>query len=164
MEEVARPANRGTVRSINVSDGGVPKRPRESAVIGLEGVRGDRQQDLRHHGGPDRAVLLYSLEMIRDLQAEGHPIVPGSIGENLTVEGLDWAALRPGTRLEINDVLLEITKTAPPCRKIAGSFRGGEFARVSEETHPGWSRFCAKVVREGTVRVGDRIAVRGPDS
>jgi len=156
------PANRGTIRSINVSNGGVPKLPRESAAIGPGGVEGDRQRDLRYHGGPDRAVLLYSVERIRRLQEEGHPIVPGSIGENLTVEGLDWDALRPGTRLGIGDVVLEITSAAAPCSKIGGSFRDGDSSRVSEKIHPGWSRLCARVLRAGTVRVGDPIDVVGP--
>ena len=31
------------------------------------------------------------------LNAEGHPIYPGAAGENITVEGIDWSALRPGT-------------------------------------------------------------------
>ena len=147
----------GTVSAINVSDGGLPKRPRESAAISIGGVQGDRQRDLRHHGGPDRAVVLYSLELIRALQAEGHPIAPGTTGENLTLSGVDWASLRPGVRLEINDVVLEITKPASPCRNLAGSFREGDFSRLSEKAHPGWSRLCARVLREGTVRVGDRV-------
>ena len=50
------------------------------------------------HGGPERAVSLFSLEVIRRLQDEGHPIYPGATGENLTVAGLDWAALAAGTQ------------------------------------------------------------------
>jgi MOSC domain-containing protein YiiM len=150
---------RGTVFAVNVSDGGVPKRSQQSAVVGRAGLEGDRQQDLRHHGGPDRAVVLYSLELIQALQSEGHPITPGSIGENLTLSGLDWGSLRPGTRLGINDVVLEITKAADPCRKLISSFAGGQCGRVSEKSHPGWSRLCAKVVQEGTVEVDDGVVV-----
>jgi MOSC domain-containing protein YiiM len=150
--------NEGKVFSVNVSAGGVPQRPIASAAIRLDGVQGDRQRDLRYHGGRDRAVLLYSLELIRLLQAEGHAITPGSIGENLTLTGFDWAAMKPGLQLEIGEVLLEITKEAPPCAKISGSFQSGRFSRVSEKEHPGWSRFCARVLREGTVAGGDRVA------
>jgi len=150
---------KGSLFAINVSEGGVPKRSQQSAVIGRNGLVGDRQQDLRYHGGPDRAVVLYSLERIQALQSEGHPITPGSIGENLTVSGLDWGALRPGVRLGINDVVLEITKPADPCRKLTSSFSDGQFGRVSEKSHPGWSRLCAKVVQEGTVKVNDGVVV-----
>lgn len=150
----------GTVHSINVSDGGVPKRGRQSARVSFEGVHGDRQRDLAHHGGPERAVSLYSLELIEDLQAEGHPIVPGSIGENLTLTGVNWSCLEPGVQLHIGEAIVEITRSASPCEKIAGSFRDGRFVRVSEKIRPGWSRFYSRVVREGRVAVGDRVSSR----
>jgi MOSC domain-containing protein YiiM len=152
----------GLLSSINASDGGVPKTPRPWARVGLEGVEGDRQEDLRYHGGLDRAVCLYSLDLIEALQGEGHPISPGSIGENLTVAGIDWTHMRPDARVEIGDVLLEITKATSPCTKIARSFRNDEFIRVSQKVHPGWSRFYARVLREGIVNTGDRVVLRSP--
>jgi MOSC domain-containing protein YiiM len=126
------------------------------------GVEGDRQEDLRSHGGPDRAVCLYSLDLIEALQGEGHPISPGSIGENLTLSGIDWTAMRPDARLQIGDALMEVTRATSPCTKIAESFTGGEFVRVSQKVHPGWSRFYARVLREGVVNVGDRIVLKSP--
>jgi MOSC domain-containing protein YiiM len=151
----------GTVHSIHVSNGGVPKAARTAAQVTRNGVEGDRQRDLRYHGGPDRAVCLYSLELIERLQAEGHPIEPGSIGENLTVAGIDWAALAPGVVLEIGEVALEVTKPAFPCKNIAVSFTGHNFTRVSEKVTPGWSRWYCRVLREGVVRFGDAVRVAG---
>lgn len=152
----------GTVHSINTSNGGVPKFSRAWAHIRTTGVEGDRQEDRRYHGGPDRAVCLYSLDLIEALQGEGHPIMPGTIGENLTLHGVAWEQIRPDTRVEIGELLLEITRAASPCHKIGGSFRDGEFTRVSQKVHPGWSRFYARVLREGTVTVGDRVVVTPP--
>ena len=149
----------GTLHSINVSGGGVPKTPRGSAEVRASGVVGDRQADLRHHGGRERAVSVYSLDRILALQREGHPIVPGSIGENLTLAGLDWTRLGPGARLEIGEVLLEVTRAAEPCQKIAASFRDGEFTRVSNRRHAGWSRFYTRVLREGVLTAGDAVVV-----
>ena len=80
----------GTIASINISSGGVPKRRVTGAKVTHFGLVGDDQDDKVHHGGPERAVCLYSLEKVRALHAEGHPIEPGSLGENLTVEGLEW--------------------------------------------------------------------------
>ena len=80
----------GRVVQINVSPGGVPKRPVPSARVTTDGLEGDGHRDLEHHGGPERALCLFSLEQIRALQAEGHSVTPGSIGENLTLEGVDW--------------------------------------------------------------------------
>jgi len=151
----------GTVHSINTSGGGVPKLPRREASITADGLSGDRQRERRYHGGPMRAVSLYSLERIRALQAEGHPVGVGTMGENVTVAGLDWSRVGPGVRLAIGDVLLEVTEDAPPCKTIAGSFRDGVFTRASQKVHPGWSRFYARVLREGSVRVGDPVALVG---
>lgn len=152
----------GFLHSINVSDGGVPKLPRPWARVRADGVDGDRQQDRRYHGGPDRAVSLYSLDLIEALQGEGHPIVPGSIGENLTLHGIDWTDVRTDARIEIGEVLLEVTRAASPCHKIAASFHDGMFTRVSQKVHPGWSRFYTRVLREGLVSVGDRVALTAP--
>lgn len=148
-----------TVARINVNPaGGVPKHAVGGALITASGVGGDRQLDLEHHGGPERAVCLFSLERIEQLAAEGHPITPGSTGENLTITGLDWAALVEGSRLAVgDDVVLEITRAAPPCRTIAGSFTDGAFVRISDKVHPGWSRLYARVLREGFVRDGAAV-------
>jgi MOSC domain-containing protein YiiM len=147
--------NHGLLHSINVSNGGVPKLARPSARVNAKGVEGDRQRDLEHHGGPLAAVCLYSLELIRALQAEGHPIAPGTIGENLTLAGVPWERMLPGARVEVGEVALELTSYTSPCTNIAGSFKERGFKRVSQKVHPGWSRLYARVLREGTVRQGD---------
>jgi MOSC domain-containing protein YiiM len=141
---------------ISVSRGGVPKTAVPTARVTAEGLEGDAQRDREHHGGPERAVCLYSIEAIERLRAEGHSITPGSIGENVTVEGLDWSALGPGNHLLLGDqVLVQVTRYTSPCLNIRGSFKDGEFARVSQKRHPGWSRVYARVLVEGTIRRDD---------
>jgi MOSC domain-containing protein YiiM len=143
---------------INVSDGGVPKLPVHRASVTPLGLAGDRQNDLEHHGGPRQALCLYSLEQIMALQAERHPIFPGSSGENLTLAGLEWAQIVPGTRLRLGDeVIVEVTQYTSPCRKIERSFAGGEVGRMSQETHPGWARVYARVLSTGEIQIGDRV-------
>ena len=148
------------LHSINVSNGGVPKRPRDTAQLRISGVSGDRQRDLRYHGGPTRAVSLYSLELIQALQAEGHRLEPGAIGENLTLAGVAWSSMVPGATLEVGAALLELTAYAAPCTNLLPYFREGEFKRVSQKVHPGWSRLYARVLREGTVKVGDPVRLQ----
>lgn len=151
-----------TLYQINVSDGGVPKRPVASAHMGRYGVEGDRQADRVHHGGPDQAVCLFSLEVIEGFQAEGHPIQPGSAGENLTISGLRWDEVVPGTRLAIgDDAQLEITHYTTPCSKNAGWFKDGKFTRMLHSKHPGESRLYARVLEEGAIRAGDQVRVLG---
>jgi MOSC domain-containing protein YiiM len=126
------------------------------------GLEGDRQEDLEHHGGPERAVCVFPMEVIERLRAEGHPIEPGWVGENLTVEGLDWERVAPGARLELErGVVLEVASYTVPCRTIAGAFAGGESTRISPTLHPGESRVYCRVVREGEVSEGERVRVVG---
>jgi MOSC domain-containing protein YiiM len=140
----------------------VPKRPVGEATITAEGVAGDRQRDRRYHGGPDRAVTLFSTERIAALRAEGHPIETGSTGENLTVSGVDWSRATPGARFEIGDVRLEITRYTTPCVNITGSLKDGDIARIAQKVNPGWSRVCARVLVPGRVRVGDSVNLLEP--
>jgi len=150
----------GELVSINVSDGGVPKLPRQRAAIRMTGVDGDRQANRQIHGGPSRAVCLYSLDLIAALQSEGHPIAPGTIGENFTISGVPWGSLTPGVWVDVGEVSLELTDYANPCRNIAGSFLNRDMRRVSVRLYPEWSRLYARVVKEGTVTVGDPVIVR----
>lgn len=150
---------RGRLIRISVSRGGVPKRPVPRALLTSAGVEGDRQNDRRHHGGPDRAVCLYSLEVIEALQREGHPIEPGSAGENLTVAGVDWGIMAPGVRLRIGTALLEVASYTVPCKTIRASFADGRFERISQKTNPGWSRVYARVLSAGEAHTGDAIEI-----
>jgi len=148
------------VYQINVSDGGVPKKPIREAKLTERGVEGDRQRNLKVHGGPDRAVCLYSLELLERLQDEGHPINSGSSGENLTLAGLDWELIRPGVVMSVgSDVRLEVMSYTVPCSHNAPWFQDGDYLRISQKKHPGWSRVYAKVLREGLVRPGDAVTV-----
>ncbi|MDE3053212.1 MAG: MOSC domain-containing protein [Gemmatimonadota bacterium] len=149
------------VESVNVSDGGVPKRAVERARVTPAGVAGDRQRDLRHHGGEGRALCLYAAELLDALRAEGHPIGAGAAGENLTVRGVPWAAMTVGARFRAGTVEGEITGYAHPCDNLRPYFTDAEFTRISQKLHPGWSRVYARVLRGGEVAPGDAIVVTG---
>jgi MOSC domain-containing protein YiiM len=145
---------------INTSRGGVPKLATAVADVTTLGIAGDAHHDRRHHGGPDRALCLYSVEQIMALQEEGHPIFPGSAGENIVTIGLDLFSLEPGARLTVgDDVEIEIASYTSPCKTIAASFIDGNFSRISQKVHPGWSRLYARVLREGSIRPGDPITL-----
>jgi len=148
------------VHQINTSDGGLPKQPVPEAKVTKEGVAGDRQRNLKVHGGPDRAICLFSLELIERLQDEGHSIDSGLSGENLTLAGLEWGQLEPGLQLGIGpEVRLELTSYCAPCDLNARWFRDGEFSRISQKKNPGWSRLYAKVLQGGVVTPGDEVTV-----
>jgi MOSC domain-containing protein YiiM len=148
------------VHRINVSDGGVPKHPLLEAKVSKGGIEGDRQRNLKIHGGPDRAVCLFSLELIERLQDEGHSIDAGSSGDNLTLSGLEWDRLEPGTQLTIGpDVRLEVTSYCAPCELNAQWFHDGDISRISQKANPGWSRLYARILQGGVVRPGDAVEI-----
>jgi MOSC domain-containing protein YiiM len=150
----------GVIFQLNRSDGGVPKLAVEEALVTETGLVGDRQAHTKIHGGPERAVCLFSLERIEELQREGHPITPGSTGENVTVKGLDWSELAPGVRLALGDeVVLEITSYTNPCNNIAASFIKRNYKRIAQKKHPGYSRLYARVISTGRLRVGQAVRV-----
>jgi len=152
----------GRIVQISISAGGVPKRAVPSARVTVLGLQGDVQRDREHHGGPERALCLFSQERIRTLQAEGHPISPGSIGENLTVEGVDWAAVTPGTFLLLGaTVVAQVTRYTAPCMNIAASFDDRDYSRVSQKRHPGDSRVYLRVLREGLLAKDDPVRILG---
>ena len=155
----------GRIFQLNCSRGGVPKTPVAESRLTETGLECDRQAHTDIHGGPERALCLYSLERIQELQAEGHPIFPGSAGENVTVSGLDWSRVVPGARLALGDeVLVEVTSFAGPCKTIAGSFRGGQYKRISQKKFPGYSRAYVRVLRTGRLAVGQPVKLLNGDS
>ncbi len=154
---LGRPVS-GLIHGLYSSAGGVPKLPVSSVDVGPGGVAGDRQRTRRHHGRPWQALCLWSLEVVGRLVAEGHPIAPGSAGENVSVAGLDWAAVRPGTRLRLGrDVVADVSMFALPCTKNAQWFLDGEFNRMHHEREPGISRVYASVLHGGHVATGDPV-------
>jgi MOSC domain-containing protein YiiM len=141
-----------------ISDGGVPKHAIREGVVTPTGIVGDRQKHTKIHGGPNRALCLYSLELVQRLQAEGHPIYPGSVGENVLISGLDWPSLAAGTRLALGpEVEVELTWESDPCKNIRHSFVDEKFKRLIEPKEMRW--YC-KVHQTGTLRVGQPVVVR----
>jgi MOSC domain-containing protein YiiM len=148
----------GRVVSVNVSPGGVPKRPIEGAWVGTLGLEDDGHTS-PDHGGEIAAVCLYATEAIARVAADGHTAFPGAFGENLTIEGLDWGSLGTGDRLAIGDdgLELELTKDAAPCEKQAQWFVDGAIERISVKRYPDDARWYARVLSEGRIEVGDRV-------
>lgn len=145
-----------TIHQINVSPGGVPKLPIDKALVTELGIEGDGHR-FSGHGGPDKALCLWSLELIERLQADGHPIFPGAAGENVTITGLDWSSLGPGSRLRLGAVNVEITGYAVPCGNQRPWFSDGKILRLSQEARPGEARLYAKVLVIGTMQPGDPV-------
>jgi MOSC domain-containing protein YiiM len=147
---------------VNVSHGGVPKRPIPGGWIDRRGLEADAHEEPPPmHGGPDQAISIYSVESIARVVADGHQAFPGAFGENLTLEGIELDAMRSGDRLRIGggSLVLELTKRAEPCQTIAHNFIGRGIARIGSKQNPQDARWYARVVAEGPIRAGDDVEV-----
>jgi len=118
---------------------GIVKLPRSGPVMVDEmGLLGDAVMDRKHHGGRDQAVYIY-LQSDYDWWADSvGPLPAGTFGENLTIGGLDGENLAIGDRLQIGDVLLEVTYHRTPCATLG--------RRMGD---PRWVRRFAKALRPG---------------
>ena len=157
----------GTIVQINISPGGLPKRPVSGGSIASLGIEGDRHAHPEIHGGPRQAILLIASEVVEELQRRGYPIDYGSLGENLTTRGIDVHELRIGDRLRAGGALLEITKPRGPCSALDIYGPGikqeiyDKRVKARDHTSPYWgmSGMYLSVVEPGTVAPGDIIAV-----
>lgn len=132
------------------------------------GIAGDEQADLSVHGGLDKAVYAYpqehyafwSRERERALK-KNLPLLPGAMGENLTTVGLLESAMWVGDRLQIGDVLFEVTEPRAPCFKF--NARMGYAHAVKHMLQAGCSGVYLKVVETGSLQAGLKIhLIPGP--
>ena len=157
----------GVIVHVNISRGGLPKRPVGEGFITPLGIDGDLQAHPEVHGGPRQAILIIAGETVDDLCARGYPLFYGAMGENLTTRGLAIRDIRIGDQVRAGGALLEITKPRGPCSALdvyGASLRNEVYDRKVQErdhTSPRWgmSGFYASVIEPGPVREGDMIRV-----
>jgi Uncharacterized protein conserved in bacteria len=155
----------GRVLQLNVSRGGVPKRPIPEGFVTPLGIEGDAVAHPQFHGGPQKALLLLASEVVDQLAAEGFPVYYGALGENVTTQGVDHRQFRSGQRYRIGDVIIELTRPRIPCSALNVYGPGIQEAiydravKEGDTTSPHWgmSGFYAAVVQPGMIRVGDPI-------
>jgi MOSC domain-containing protein YiiM len=156
-----------TVVQVNVSRGGIPKFPIAEGVVTPLGIEGDSHNNPRFHGGPRQALLLICSEVVDELAACGYPVYYGALGESITTRGLDHRQMRIGQRYRINDVVMELTKVRVPCSQldVYGPAIKNELydqqVKSGDTSSPRWAKsgFYASIIRTGTVRPGDIIAL-----
>lgn len=125
-------------------------------VIG-NNLEGDRQSDLRVHGGPHKAVYAYPSEHYAFWREElPHVELPwGAFGENLTIEGLTENDVAEDDHLEIGSALFAVTQPRQPCFKLGIRFGRDDIIQRFQQS--GRSGFYLAVIREGDVGAGDAI-------
>lgn len=126
-----------------------------------EGITGDQQADRRVHGGPEKAVHLYPASHYRQL-AEQFPearalLVPGTLGENLSVDGLDESQVHIGDIWQLGGVFLQLCQPRNPCWKIDERLGVEGVAEYIAKHHlTGW---YWRVLQEGSASPEDMLVL-----
>jgi len=136
---------------------GLPKGAVPQLQVSAVGAAGDynRYRTTELAGDAEQALLLVTEELLAALNAEGWPVEPGDLGENLTLRGIPEARLGPGVRLEAGSVVVEVSKPCVPCTELyslpyIGKERGPTFLKAAMGRR-GW---YARVLAPGELRVG----------
>jgi len=128
-------------------------------LISAQGIAGDQQADLVHHGGPDMAVHHYPLDHHDYWRGElgEHPLLalPGAFGSNIAMRGLVEGDVALGARFRLGSVLLEACQPRQPCWKIEHRF--GEKAMVKRILATGHCGWFYRVIEEGEAQAGDSL-------
>ena len=144
------------VIAINISAGGIPKRPVVSVRVSVKGLAGDGHNHAKHYR-PEQAVSFQDIERLAELRHEGFPLYCGASGENINVCHLNVNALPLGTVLRFSGgVEVELTKVRTPCYVL------DSIDPRLKETILGRCGMYGKVLREGELKVGESIEVIRP--
>ena len=137
----------------------IRKHPVEGPVaLGSLGFTGDHQADTRNHGGPDKAVLLFSLERYPILTRHiGHEIPVPSFGENLTITGTTEEGVCIGDVVRVGTATLEVNQPRNPCYKQAALHQVRDLVLEVERT--GATGWYARVLEPGEVTAGDDVTL-----
>jgi len=140
----------GKIIAVCISEkkGTQKKNVHEAELITDFGIKNDA-----HAGKWHRQVSLLSLEKINDFKAKGANLVDGAFGENLIVEGFNLSELPIGTRLQCNDVILELTQVGKECHAHC------QIYKIMGDCIMPREGIFTKVIRGGTIAVGDTINI-----
>ena len=141
----------GTVVAVNVSEAkGERKKPVAEVFLRPEhGIEGDA-----HAGSWHRQVSLLAQESIDKMTAQGLDVGPGDFAENVTVSGLEVAALPLGTTLELGEALVEVTQIGKECHTRCAIYQQAGDCVMPREG------IFVRVLGGGRVAPGDPVRVR----
>lgn len=141
---------------------GIAKRPLPGPwTVSSEGLLDDVQADLRHHGGPEKALHHYPFDHYAAWVEEigAHPLLgaPGAFGENLSTTGWTEDSVCIGDTARFGTALLQVSQGRQPCFKLDLRFGRKGMARAVQLTgRAGW---YWRVLEEGRAEPGDTLAL-----
>ena len=142
---------------------GICKQPVTGPLrLGRSGFERDGVGDMKHHGGDDKAVCVYSLEHYpywKDVL--GIKLPAAAFGENLTVSGLNEEDICIGDVFELGTALLQVSQPRQPCRTLAARYGRDDLVKLVADS--GYTGFYFRVLKEGIVQKGTRLKLKEKD-
>ncbi len=127
------------------------------------GFEGDGVGDLKHHGGNDKAVCVYSLEHYPYWEdVLGIKLPAAAFGENLTVSDLKEEDICIGDIFELGTALLQVSQPRQPCRTLAARYGRDDLVKLVADS--GYTGFYFRVLKEGIVEKGASAYTEGKRS
>jgi MOSC domain-containing protein YiiM len=137
---------------------GIFKKPVQGSVrLRKLNLEGDKQADLKVHGGVDKAVYAYAGEHY-DYWRQELPDMSlpwGMFGENFTTEGMFEESVNIGDQFKVGTANLIATQPRMPCYKLGVKF--GSMDMIKRFLASGLTGVYFKVMKEGELEQGDEI-------
>jgi len=126
------------------------------------GFAGDKVADPVHHGGPDKAVCLYSADHFPYWESQlSVEFKPGVFGENVTLKGLVEKDVCIGDVFLLGEVKLQVTQPRQPCVKLNRRFNHPKFLQMVRDA--GKTGFYCRVLNNGWVETGQPLELNQKD-
>lgn len=142
---------------------GIGKQPVEGPVrLGTYGFEGDGVADLKHHGGTDKAVCVYSHEHYQYWEEIlGVKLPYAAFGENFTVSGLHEENVCIGDIFQAGSALVQVSQPRQPCRTLAARYGRNDMVKLVVGS--GRTGFYFRVIEAGLVKSGYSLALMEKD-
>ncbi|NDI35560.1 MOSC domain-containing protein [Chengkuizengella sediminis] len=130
----------------------------EKVYVSSTIIIGDEQADLKHHGGEDQVLCVYSYDHYEHWEQElNHKVDIPSFGENLTVKNISEDDVCIGDIFELGETRLQVSLPRQPCRVLAKKFNNDQFAKKVSDS--GYTGFYFRVLKEGYIEPGQTLSL-----
>lgn len=139
---------------------GIGKQPVYQPVhLNMLNFEGDGQADLRHHGGPDKAVCVYPSEHFPYWErVHGRTFGPGAFGENLTTQGILESNVCIGDVFRLDEAIVQVTQPRQPCFKLSVKYDWPKLPLLVQET--GFTGYYFRVLKAGNVKLDAALVLQ----
>ncbi len=134
---------------------GAQKRLVDSISVQTEGALDDEQGNRKVHGGPEKALLLYTHDDYAQWARDGYQFEPGNFFENVTIDGLSISDIHLADTLQIGEVRVQVSQIRRPCTTLAHRWNMKDLPRLVQATAR--SGFYVRILQPGSIRVNDTV-------